>query len=424
MRILLFLLIPCLIISKENNFKDLSINETFLPLIPAKDSINSINLLKSDFEYLLSNSAMRDARYSISVYSLDQDSMLFSFNDSKSVTPASLTKLFTTFNALENMGKEYNVSTQIYIQDGNKKDDVIDGDLYIKGGGDALFSSSELDTLFKVLANSGIKKVNGNIYIDASAFDEETSRFKYSGDDDIVQAIGEITAFNVSRKPFTKADNIIHQSLRKNDLLLEGDITYCELPDYVKDDRIKLLIEFQRPLLDLVAITNKRSDNYVAEHLFKLNGSYNNFSNDNWESSLEMLYRTADSLDIPISDCEINDGSGLSRRNLLSARAITKLLSHIHKSNYSKEFYESLSIAGKDGTLKSRMKYGHTPGNVHAKTGTLRNASGLAGYVKTLDGETLAFAFIFNGRKYRYYKQVEDEMAALLAGFFYFNHSN
>jgi D-alanyl-D-alanine carboxypeptidase len=54
-----------------------------------------------------------------------------------------------------------------------------------------------------------------------------------------------------------------------------------------------------------------------------------------------------------------------------------------------------------------------------AKTGTLRNASALAGYVTTADGELLAFTFIFNGPSVGVYKKTEDEICKLLAGFLY-----
>ncbi|MDC1068592.1 D-alanyl-D-alanine carboxypeptidase/D-alanyl-D-alanine-endopeptidase, partial [Candidatus Kapabacteria bacterium] len=420
MRILVLLIIPFLIFSEEKvDLKKQALSETFLPLISTSDSINSIKSLKSDFKYLLSQASMKGANYSISVFSLDRDSMLFDFNASKALTPASLTKLFTTFNAVENLGADFQVPTQVYVEDSDSDKETISGNLYIKGGGDALFSKNELDTLFQVISKSGIKNIKGNIYIDVSQFDEETSRFKYSGDNDVVQNVGKITAFNVSRRPFNKTESYIQKSMIRSNVHLAGEISYCQIPDYTDDKNLKLVIEFQRPLKDLITITNKRSDNYLAEHIFKLNGSHNSFSENDWESSLELLYRTTDSLGIPFTNCKIHDGSGLSRRNLLSSEAIVKMFSYVNSQKYKDTFFNSLSIAGNDGTLKSRMIGSHAENNLHAKTGTLRNASGLAGVTKTLDGENIAFAFIFNGRKYRYYKQMEDEMASLIAGFFY-----
>jgi D-alanyl-D-alanine carboxypeptidase/D-alanyl-D-alanine-endopeptidase (penicillin-binding protein 4) len=426
MRIISILLLTYLFTfaEKVEESKNQYLNETFLPLISKQDSTNSIKSLKSDFDYLLSNSQLRDAKYSIAVYSLDRDTLLFGFNEQEPRTPASITKIFTTFNAVHNLGIDYNVPTKVFVEDNDPEKSIIDGNLYIKGGGDALFSKAELDTLFKVVSKSGIKKINGNIYIDVSQFDEETSRFEYSGDDDVVQNVGKITAFNVSRRPYDKVGNFIKRSLSKNKLTLDGDISYCKVPDFIHLDNVSLLIEFQRPLIDLISVTNKRSDNYLAEHIFKLNGAHNSFSDNDWEASQELLYRTTDSLGIPFANCEIYDGSGLSRRNLISAEAVVNLMAYVNKQDYADKFFNSLSIAGKDGTLKARMLNSHAENNIHAKTGTLRNASGLGGVVKTLDGEKLAFAFIFNGRKYRYYKQLEDEMGNLLASFFYFNHAN
>jgi len=58
------------------------------------------------------------------------------------------------------------------------------------------------------------------------------------------------------------------------------------------------------------------------------------------------------------------------------------------------------------------------------KTGTLRNVSGLSGVTTTLDGEKLAYAFIFNGNSVGKYKEVENELGELISQFFYFNEEH
>jgi D-alanyl-D-alanine carboxypeptidase/D-alanyl-D-alanine-endopeptidase (penicillin-binding protein 4) len=55
-------------------------------------------------------------------------------------------------------------------------------------------------------------------------------------------------------------------------------------------------------------------------------------------------------------------------------------------------------------------------GIVHAKTGTHGNVSALSGFVKTLNGEKLAFSMIFNGASVGRYKAIENNVAAYLAG--------
>lgn len=400
------------------------LKDTFLPLIPQKDSVKSVELLNEDFNYILNNYTMNGTDYSIMVYSLDRDTALIDFNSQKSLTPASLTKLFTTFNAMQNLGADYKITTKIWTDDSDLSDGIIDGNLYFEGRGDALFNYKELDTLFQTLKIYGIHEIAGDIYIDNSFFDNQDDRFKYSGDDDRVQRLGKITAFAVSRRELLKSKKYFVKFINEYDIEFGGELTTCSLPKFSENIDLKLLVNFKRPLVDMIKITNKRSDNFLAEHIFKMNGAINDYSDNDWESSRELLYRTLDSLGVPVGEIEINDGSGLSRRNLTSARAVVSLLKEAHKSNFAEDFHSTLAIAGKDGTLKSRLSGSHAENNLVGKTGTLRNASGLSGYVKTLDGENLAFAFIFNGSKYRYYKQVEDELANLLAGFFYFNQIN
>jgi D-alanyl-D-alanine carboxypeptidase len=70
------------------------------------------------------------------------------------------------------------------------------------------------------------------------------------------------------------------------------------------------------------------------------------------------------------------------------------------------------------------MKYSLAQNNLRAKTGTHKNVSGLCGTVKTLDGENLAFCFIFNGPSVGLYKQVENRLGIILAEFFYFNRES
>jgi D-alanyl-D-alanine carboxypeptidase/D-alanyl-D-alanine-endopeptidase (penicillin-binding protein 4) len=91
------------------------------------------------------------------------------------------------------------------------------------------------------------------------------------------------------------------------------------------------------------------------------------------------------------------DGSGLSRLNLESADSFVRLLKFMHQDKNFQIFYDALPIAGVDGTLSSRMKRSAAEGNVHAKTGSMANVSSISGYVKTSDGEMLAFSILLNG---------------------------
>jgi serine-type D-Ala-D-Ala carboxypeptidase/endopeptidase (penicillin-binding protein 4) len=97
------------------------------------------------------------------------------------------------------------------------------------------------------------------------------------------------------------------------------------------------------------------------------------------------------------SEFRAADGSGLSRRNLLSASLILRLLRAVDRDPaLGPAFEATLPVAGRDGTLAGRMRGTRAEGNVVAKTGTLGSVRALSGFVRTADGEKLGFSIIAN----------------------------
>jgi D-alanyl-D-alanine carboxypeptidase len=142
---------------------------------------------------------------------------------------------------------------------------------------------------------------------------------------------------------------------------------------------------------------------------------------NNAKETRQIIFDVFDSLKIPCGECLFYDGSGLSRRNKITAEALIRILEITSHSNFSSDLDSCLAIAGVDGTVKSRMSGTLAENNLLAKTGTHGNVSALTGYVRTLDGERLSYAFMFNGSAVNHFKQTENELGKLLAQFFYFN---
>lgn len=92
----------------------------------------------------------------------------------------------------------------------------------------------------------------------------------------------------------------------------------------------------------------------------------------------------------------LEEGSGLSRDNLVTPAATAALLQFMSKHSAFESYKSALPIAGVDGTLRNRMKGTAAAGNLRGKTGTLRWASSLSGYVTSGAGENLAFSFMVN----------------------------
>jgi D-alanyl-D-alanine carboxypeptidase/D-alanyl-D-alanine-endopeptidase (penicillin-binding protein 4) len=95
-------------------------------------------------------------------------------------------------------------------------------------------------------------------------------------------------------------------------------------------------------------------------------------------------------------DVRFDEGSGLSRNNLTTANATMALLQYMAYHREARDFMDALPVAGVDGTLRRRLKNTAAAGNLIAKTGTLRWAHALSGYVTTAAGERLAFSVMLN----------------------------
>jgi D-alanyl-D-alanine carboxypeptidase/D-alanyl-D-alanine-endopeptidase (penicillin-binding protein 4) len=120
-------------------------------------------------------------------------------------------------------------------------------------------------------------------------------------------------------------------------------------------------------------------------------------------------------------DVHFEEGSGLSRNNLTTPNATVALLQFMSKHAEADAYLQALPIAGVDGTLRNRMKNTLAAGNLRAKTGTLRWANSLSGYVTTAAGERLIFSIMLNrysASDTEHSARTEiDRIALMLAGF-------
>jgi D-alanyl-D-alanine carboxypeptidase/D-alanyl-D-alanine-endopeptidase (penicillin-binding protein 4) len=90
------------------------------------------------------------------------------------------------------------------------------------------------------------------------------------------------------------------------------------------------------------------------------------------------------------------DGSGLSRRDMVTPRAIVALLKYAQEQPWFGAYYASLPVAGEDGSLEDRLKSTAATGKIHAKTGSLEHVRTRSGYAETPGGRRLIFSFLSN----------------------------
>jgi len=149
-----------------------------------------------------------------------------------------------------------------------------------------------------------------------------------------------------------------------------------------------------RPLSEIAQPLLKDSINLYAEALMRLNAAPGVFPTN--DAALDGLRKRLDSWGISNATYQLVDGSGLSRRDAISANAVLAVLERMADPSGKSPFVTGLPIAGVDGSLSTRMKATPAEGNVRAKTGTMSNIRTLAGYVTTRDGEHLAFVILIN----------------------------
>ncbi|MGH9600750.1 MAG: D-alanyl-D-alanine carboxypeptidase/D-alanyl-D-alanine endopeptidase [Terriglobales bacterium] len=113
-------------------------------------------------------------------------------------------------------------------------------------------------------------------------------------------------------------------------------------------------------------------------------------------SGLEVVRGFLAQCGVPPGEAVFYDGSGLSRKNLVTPRALRKLLECASRQSWFERFRDTLPVAGVDGSLAARLKETFAEGNVTAKTGSLDHVNSLSGYATTRGGERVAFVIMAN----------------------------
>ena len=215
--------------------------------------------------------------------------------------------------------------------------------------------------------------------------------------------------------PPTIVAGLLYERLGSRGIAVTGTVRGARAPE-----RATVLTQISRPITDVLGPVMKSSHNHYAEFLFKMIGGASSPEPgvNTAEEARDAVNRCLDACGAPFDGCRMNDGSGLSRRNLIApATLVATLASAWRNPMVRSALYDAMSIAGVDGTLRKRMKGTPAFNNVRGKTGTLRNVSALCGYVTTADGEPLAFAMLMNGYNIGAYKNVQNDVAIRLARF-------
>ena len=172
---------------------------------------------------------------------------------------------------------------------------------------------------------------------------------------------------------------------------------------------------------ELIEEVNKKSNNVYAEALLRQLGVRSKLV-PNKKSDYQTLAKSLEEVKVILTrlgvtpnSFRLNDGSGLSRHNLVSPEALVQTLRIMANSPWANAYRNSLPIAGVSGTLSRRFINSFATGNIQAKTGTISGVSGLAGYVQPINFEPLVFSVIVNQSdlETKYLRNAIDEIVLL-----------
>ncbi len=343
--------------------------------------------LQANIDTLLTDHPLFDiSQVGFMIYDLTADSVLYQYNQRHTLRPASNMKLVTAIAALDRLGAKHQLRTSLYYT-GVRDSCTLRGDLYCVGGMDPLFDADDLEAFVEGVRRLGIDTIRGRIVADKTMKDADLLGWGWCWDDDNPV----LSPLLIGRKDnFTER---FAQALRKAGMTVDVQLSEGRLPAGAT-----YMVACVHNIGNVLPKMMKDSDNLYAESLFYQLAATSGARPASAKHARQVITKLIEKLGLPSSAYHIADGSGLSLYNYLSPELEVALLRYAwSKESIRKPLYVSLPIAGRDGTLSKRMKRTVAEGNVHAKTGTLKGVTTLAGYCTAANGHMLCFAIMNQG---------------------------
>jgi D-alanyl-D-alanine carboxypeptidase/D-alanyl-D-alanine-endopeptidase (penicillin-binding protein 4) len=207
------------------------------------------------------------------------------------------------------------------------------------------------------------------------------------------------TALAAVTDPAAVTTALFRAALARHGVTVGGRTTKGVVPPGARS----LAVQVSPPLAEILPPLLKLSNNGIAEILVKaMSRAAEPARPGSWPSGLRAATAALGRLGVDTRLLTMGDGSGLSRRNWVTAAQIVTLLRRAQRRAWFPAFRAALPIAGDPdpragGTLRERMRGTPAAGNARAKTGTLTGVNALSGYVTDAGGRQLVFALIVNG---------------------------
>lgn len=390
--------------------------------------------------------------------------------------PGSIMKLLTSAVALDRLGPNSRGQTEL-LADTPLRGEVLEGPLYLRGGGDDQLDWGALWQMLRQLREQGLREIRGGLVVDRSLFQparldlgaspfDESPEFPYNVIPDALYLNGQLLGLQLQADaqqlqarlspawPGMRVDvsgmRLVERACKDWEagwqlpaVVWQGGEAVVQLRgSFPRDCRVapqlnlidrqwltaqalgqiwrelggslqgesregstpagavRLAQHAGRPLAELMRGMNKRSDNALTRLVYLRLGAAAATPGEDSRAAAERQVR-AWFAEQGIADAGLvlDNGSGLSRSERISARQMVALLLASQRGRHGPELLVTLPVAGVDGTLSRRLREGPAAGRARLKTGTLRNVHALAGFVPDAAGRTWVVAAMLNDER-------------------------
>ncbi len=430
------------------------------PTDPTTPHERRVTELRAALEAVLREPPLSRARVGVVAMQAGDGDVLFSHDADARFNPASNTKILTTAAAIDRLGGEYRYRTALY---GAPPDgDGAVGTVTLRGSSDPSLSSTDLAELARELADRGVTEIHGDLVVDRRpigwegvggdglilnrntigvrvrpgapkrppALAVEPAGAGISVENRAVTTTGRKTRLKLDS--YRREDHLVVQlkgrigedrgpvllGLRVADgallcghtlaaVLADFGITLRgrvragdELPPFDGREHV-LAVHRSAALADISRISNKPSNNFVADAIYKTLGAELFGLPGTLEKGTRAVGAWLVERGIDPARFRLVNGSGLTHENRITPIDLARLLRAIYfEPALAPDFLPSLAVAGIDGTIRNRFLGTSAVGLVRGKTGTLSGVSALSGYVGD-KGDVLVFSILVEGFRNR-----------------------
>ena len=408
----------------------------------------------ADINSAISDSEIHKDAISVSVKDVTRGNLLYELHSNKPMPPASTQKVITASVSTDTLGEDFEFTTSLYKTTNNE--------LQLKLSGDPNLTKGDLSKLLKTAKSKNIVSPKA-FYIDDFVMDSIEWGEGWQWDDDLNPLMPKFSSYNLDKNLLTVtidpgvskgAPGQIKMNtfypvtfmnltttgaetnikLAKNNqispdmITVNGEVSsrisykfpvnspkryfFIKLEEAISSakiefydgfrqrktpaDNIYLVDEIKHPITPVLLDIFKNSNNMAAETVFKVAGGKFVNNTGALKNSLKMFDEYCRKNGLKNENIKIVDGSGVSKNNLMTADFMTDFLLLQAKREDFENYMKLFPTAG-EGTLQNRMLY--FKDTLYAKTGTLTDISAICGYIKTRNGNIVAFDIMINDPK-------------------------